>query len=109
MLDLVTGVCQLSICQIMPKQPMHSSTGRFVITYNGEIYNFKDIRTELQNLGIHFRSNSDTEVIVNAVEKWGIEAISRFNGMFAFAVWDKTERCLTLGRDRYGNKTTLRV
>ena len=86
------------------KQPMHSSTGRFVITYNGEVYNFKEIRTQLQNLGVQFRSNCDTEVIVNAIENWGIEAINRFNGMFTFALWDKRDKCLTLGRDRYGIK-----
>lgn len=85
-------------------QPMLSDCGRYVITYNGEIYNFNQLRLELQSLGRQFRSSSDTEVVLNAFAQWGESCVERFNGMFAFAIWDKRTRRLFFARDRYGIK-----
>lgn len=85
-------------------QPMLSADGRLVITYNGEIYNFRELRAELQANGRSFRTTSDTEVLIEAFAAWGVSAISRFNGMFAFALWDRRERKLLLARDRFGIK-----
>ncbi|MBS0186054.1 MAG: asparagine synthase (glutamine-hydrolyzing) [Proteobacteria bacterium] len=86
-------------------QPMISSSQNYVITYNGEIFNAPEIRSELLNYGISFRGYSDTEVILEACERWGIEvACNKFNGMFAFALWSKKEQKLYLVRDRIGIK-----
>ena len=91
------------------RQPMHSSCGRYVIVFNGEIYNYQSIRHELeqesQGLAVPWRGHSDTEVALAAISRWGIEAaVKRFIGMFAFALWDRTERVLYLVRDRMGEK-----
>jgi len=85
-------------------QPMISSDHRYVITYNGEIYNFKEIRSELQKKGYLFRSSTDTEVVLYSLAEWGSQALLKFNGMFALAFWDRKEKCLLLARDRYGIK-----
>ena len=86
-------------------QPMLSADRRWVVTYNGEIYNAEDLRPELQALGATFRGHSDTEVLIEACARWGVEAtLPRLIGMFAFALWDTRERCLYLVRDRLGIK-----
>ena len=82
---------------------MATEDGRYVISYNGEVFNF-ELRIELEALGWHFRSRTDSEVVLKAVAQWGRDALSRFNGQFAFAVWDRVARRLLLGRDRYGIK-----
>lgn len=87
------------------RQPMVSAGGRYVLTYNGEIYNAPDLRRELSALGCRFRGHSDTEVLLAAIERWGTErALLKANGMFAFAVWDRQLRRLQLARDRLGEK-----
>ena len=86
-------------------QPMLSAGGRFVISYNGEVYNFQEIRGDLVKLGHSFRSNSDTEVILEAAVEWGFTGmLSKLVGMFAFALFDRKERRLYLVRDRVGKK-----
>jgi asparagine synthase (glutamine-hydrolysing) len=85
-------------------QPMQSHDGQYVITYNGEIYNFKSIRNDLEQLGHTFQSATDTEVILAAYQQWGVDCLKRFVGMFAFAIWDKAEKRLFLARDRIGIK-----
>ena len=109
--DAAAGVAlghrRLSIIDLSPlgHQPMASHDGRYVIVYNGEVYNFPDLRRELEAEGVKFRGGSDTEVIVEACAHWGHEAaIKRLNGMFAFALWDCRERQLVLARDHIGIK-----
>ena len=85
-------------------QPMATADGRYVLSYNGEVYNFRELRAELEALGMRFHSHGDTEVVLHALALWGREALSRFNGMFALALWDRDERRLLLARDRYGIK-----
>lgn len=86
-------------------QPMTSRCGRYVVVFNGEIYNFRSLRRELEAVGSAFRGHSDTEVLVEAVSRWGLlPALRRANGMFALAVWDRQDRRLSLARDRLGEK-----
>ena len=86
------------------RQPMVTADGRYALTYNGEIYNFREIRRKLEECGYQFRSNSDSEVVLNSWAEWGIDSLLKFNGMFAFAIWDSQQEELTLVRDRYGIK-----
>jgi asparagine synthase (glutamine-hydrolysing) len=97
---------RLAIIDLSPAghQPMATEDGRYVISYNGEVFNFQELRIELEALGWHFRSRTDSEVVLKSIAQWGTEALSRFNGQFAFAVWDRMARRLLLGRDRYGIK-----
>lgn len=85
-------------------QPMVSSEGRFVIVYNGEIYNFMDLRRQLDMQNKHWQSCSDTEVILAAYAEWGVGCVDKFHGMFAFAIWDRLENKLFAARDRMGVK-----
>jgi asparagine synthase (glutamine-hydrolysing) len=86
------------------RQPMTACVGRFVIVYNGEIYNFRDVRNQLESRGHRFTSESDTEVVLRAYAEWGADCLSRLSGMFAFAIWDSSEQQLFLARDRLGIK-----
>jgi len=86
------------------KQPMSSVDGRFTIVYNGEVYNYLELRIELEKEGYLFFSNSDTEVVMNAYAAWGKESFLRLNGIFAFAIWDNYTKQLSLVNDRYGTK-----
>ena len=110
-LDPTAGIAlghrRLSIIDLSPlgHQPMHSADGRYVITFNGEIYNFRALRHDLAARGHAFRGHSDTEVLLAAVAEWALRpAVERCNGMFAFAVWDRADRTLHLVRDRAGEK-----
>jgi asparagine synthase (glutamine-hydrolysing) len=85
-------------------QPFVSDDGRFVLVYNGELYNDADLRHELTALGVHFKTRSDTETLLRSIEMWGLDALARIRGMFAFALWDTRERLLTLVRDPLGVK-----
>ena len=85
-------------------QPMATEDGRYVISYNGEVFNFQELRIELESRGWAFRSRTDTEVVLKAFAQWGTDCFKRFNGQFAIAVWDRAARTLVLGRDRYGIK-----
>lgn len=104
---LAFGFRRLAVLELSPlgHQPMTSESGRYVVIFNGEIYNFQDLRSELAGRGHRFQGRSDTEVILASVEEWGVEvAVSRFNGMFAIALWDCADRTLTLARDPLGIK-----
>ncbi len=85
-------------------QPMTYAEDRYVITYNGEVYNFVELRETLERLGHAFRSTSDTEVLLAAYAEWGVDCLQHLNGMFAFGIWDRRERTLFIARDRLGVK-----
>ena len=100
------GHRRLAIIDLSPAghQPMISSNHRYVLSYNGEIYNFRELRTELEAAGYWFHSKTDSEVALHALAHWGTAALHKFNGMFALALWDRKEKTLLLARDRYGIK-----
>ncbi|WP_024954307.1 asparagine synthase (glutamine-hydrolyzing) [Sulfurospirillum arcachonense] len=104
--DLYMGHRRLSILDVSyaGHQPMSDLSKNIWIAYNGEIYNFKELRVELEKLGHRFKSHTDTEVIIYAYIEWGIECIKRFNGMFAFSLYDNFQKKFYLCRDRYGIK-----
>lgn len=105
--DIWLGQRRLSIVDLSPagRQPMSSASGRYVMTYNGEVYNSPELADQLRASGHVFRGHSDTEVMLAAIDEWGFESsLQRFNGMFALAVWDRQERSLLLARDRAGEK-----
>src|SRR5262249_36428448 len=85
-------------------QPMSNDTGTLCIVYNGEVYNFRQLRTELEDCGHAFRSKTDTEVILRAYQQWGADSFNRLNGMFAFAIYDQPAQQVILVRDRFGIK-----
>ena len=105
------GNRRLAIIDLSPlgEMPMATADGEHVITYNGELYNFLDLRHELEGLGHEFRSRTDTEVVLHAYVEWGERCVERFNGMFAFAIHDKRTRRVFLARDRYGIKPLYMV
>jgi asparagine synthase (glutamine-hydrolysing) len=104
--DLGLSHTRLSIIDLTSagNQPMQTEDERYVISYNGEVFNFREIRKELITLGWHFNSASDCEVVLKSLIQWGSNAIKKFNGQFAFAFWDRKEKVLILSRDRYGIK-----
>lgn len=104
--SLYIGHNRLSIIDLSldANQPMWDADKRYCIVYNGEIYNYVELRSDLKQLGHHFRTQSDTEVILESFKQWGIAAVNRFNGMFAFALFDVENQDLWLVRDRFGKK-----
>jgi asparagine synthase (glutamine-hydrolysing) len=90
--------------EVRPARPRDSSEAAYVISFNGEIYNFVELRAELQGLGHRFRSTGDTEVLLRAYAEWGESCLDRLNGMFAFAIWDHAQSALVCARDRFGEK-----
>jgi len=100
------GHRRLAIIDLSPAghQPMVSADHRYVLSYNGEIYNYRELRADLEAEGVWFRSNTDSEVVLYALAKWGADALQKFNGMFALSLWDRKAQTLTLARDRYGIK-----
>lgn len=107
--EVVLGHRRLAIIDLSEAgaQPMLDARGEIALTFNGEIYNYREVRAQLQAIGVEFRSNSDTEVILEAYRQWGTDCLARFNGMFAFALYDARHQTLFCARDRFGEKPFL--
>lgn len=101
------GHCRLAILDMSDSanQPFKSADGRYVLVFNGEIYNYLELKAQLQSLGYVFQTTSDSEVLLTAYIEWGKECLARFNGMWAFAIWDCVEQTMFLSRDRFGVKS----
>jgi len=104
--NVCLGHTRLAILDLSDKgkQPMFSDNGEAVIVYNGEVYNYIELRSELEKLGHKFHSGTDTEVVLKAYLEWGKECVNKFNGMWAFAIWDERTKELWLSRDQFGIK-----
>ena len=104
--DVALGFRRLSILDLSEAgaQPMKSSDGNVVVTFNGEIYNFMELRRELEEKGHHFHCHADTEVLVHGYEEWGTQLVYRLRGMYGFVIWDKANRRLFGARDMFGIK-----
>ena len=103
--EITLGFRRLSIIDLEDgQQPMESADGNLQIVFNGEIYDYKELRAELEAAGISFRTHSDTEVLVNTIQKYGEKALDKLRGMFGFAVWNEKEQTLMLARDFFGIK-----
>ncbi len=103
--DIAMGFRRLSIIDVESgKQPIYNETNTMVLTFNGEIYNYKELREELLNLGHEFYTQTDSEVLVHGFEEWGKDVVKKLRGMFAFAVWDRKNKSLFLARDPFGIK-----
>ncbi|OGW85321.1 MAG: asparagine synthase (glutamine-hydrolyzing) [Omnitrophica bacterium RIFCSPLOWO2_01_FULL_45_10] len=103
--NVALGHRRLSIIDLESgHQPMANEDGSIIIVYNGEVYNFLSLKAELTRIGHKFRTHSDTEVIIHAYEEYGDDCVNRFNGMFAFAIWDSRAKRLFLARDKFGKK-----
>ncbi len=102
----VLGHRRLSIMDLSPaaNQPMSDESDRYTIVYNGEVYNFGDLKTQLQKSGHRFRTTGDTEIVLKSFIQWGTSCFAKFNGMFGLAIWDNTEKQLICARDRFGKK-----
>src|SRR5262245_24898545 len=99
------GMRRLAIIDVAGgDQPIYNEDGSLAIVYNGEIYNYVELRDELIALGHRFQTNSDTETVVHAYEQWGVDCLTRLNGMFAFAIWDRRSGKMFVARDRIGKK-----
>src|SRR5258705_9070781 len=103
---IIMGHRRLAIIELsqLGEQPMSDVSRQYWIVFNGEIYNFIELRQELISIGAQFRSRSDTEVILEAYKYWGVDCVKHFNGMFALALWDIQARRLFMARDRLGKK-----
>ena len=106
---VVLGHRRLSVIDLSDngKQPMHSICGNYSITFNGEIYNYKNLTEELKNNGLSFKTKSDTEVILNSYKFWGDDFLNKIEGMFAFAIFDKKKNLVILARDKSGEKPCI--
>ncbi len=103
--DVGLGIDRLSIIDLATgDQPIHNEDGSIWTVFNGEIYNYQELRKELEKLGHRFYTSSDTETLVHAYETWGLDCVKHFRGMFAFAIWDTRRKRLFLARDRFGKK-----